>query len=842
MKTYKGLTVAALAVYGTMVHGQDWHQNFPLGNTVSSPLEFLGCDASSTEPLRLKTLPNYAIDLYTNDMRRFTLLPDATYTVGSFAGQVKDGCLLHSPNVDQFYANGGPGPFSVDHVAAADDNAEQQYYRPWMHVGTTYTGNKDQGYVGQKAGAEGGKTDMVLHFGGLTDGSQVNHLRAIYTTGYSGANTGARSMEGLEFLRLWPRDNDQPHVGIGDWYAASVTSGGLINEPEERLDVVNGNVRIRDLPTQPQSSSTDVVVVATNGNLERRPASSLLTGDCDWQLSPATNRMLTAWQPAVDDDLCPEEDWLIGIGTPSVSYKLDVLGKRSIGGAAGAVRGDFRGANIANTQIGVAGTVSPEGTVVPNPVGVSGTISNVGATGYAVQGTANVNASGVTSTGTSAVFGRVNASAGTTGFLYGTRGEVANSGTDMSANGSTAYGSFGSVSGAAAMNTTIGMYGVSTVTGTQTSSFGGYAVSTRNTGASVANSTGLYAASSGAPAVTNSYGVNASATGGTTNTIGVNCVAFGSTGTTNTYGVYGQGLGSTTNSIGVFGRSANSGTGAGITRIGVYGNTNFAVADLLATNISVYGDNAGGGNNQWAGFFPGRTFSPTGFWTASDEELKTDISEIEQSDSDPVDKLLSLNPRSYQFNVAGFPQIGLPVGQQYGFLAQELEEQFPEMVADIVHPARYDSTGAELTAALPFKAVNTSGLLPLAIEALKRQEARIGQLEEMVAACCDARAGTRAVTNSTGAGASLETDLRIIPNPVADQTELRYTVGTAGRVRLEITDASGRAIQLQEEGMRSTGTFSFGWDTTLLAPGTYFCTLYVNDEPLVKKAVKLSAR
>ncbi len=42
--------------------------------------------------------------------------------------------------------------------------------------------------------------------------------------------------------------------------------------------------------------------------------------------------------------------------------------------------------------------------------------------------------------------------------------------------------------------------------------------------------------------------------------------------------------------------------------------------------------------------------------------------------------------------------------------------------------------------------------------------------------------------------------------------------------------------------MPRTGVFSFRWNTLLLAAGTYHCTLYVNDEPLVKKAVKLNMR
>ena len=42
--------------------------------------------------------------------------------------------------------------------------------------------------------------------------------------------------------------------------------------------------------------------------------------------------------------------------------------------------------------------------------------------------------------------------------------------------------------------------------------------------------------------------------------------------------------------------------------------------------------------------------------------------------------------------------------------------------------------------------------------------------------------------------------------------------------------------------MPRTGVFSFSGNALLLASGTYHCTLYVNDEPLVEKAVKLNAR
>ena len=112
-----------------------------------------------------------------------------------------------------------------------------------------------------------------------------------------------------------------------------------------------------------------------------------------------------------------------------------------------------------------------------------------------------------------------------------------------------------------------------------------------------------------------------------------------------------------------------------------------------------------------------------------------------------------------------------------------------------------------------------------------------------LAQCCHAVSPpARSVDHGSETISPLETDLRIVPNPVADRTELRYTVGTAGRVRLEITDQTGRIVRTQDEGSREAAAYVYAWDTTMLAAGTYFCTLYVNDEPLVKKAVKLAVR
>jgi len=110
----------------------------------------------------LGSINNAQLDVITNDIRRFTLLPDATYTIGSFPGQVKDGSLLLSPDVDQFYFIGAPGPYSLLHLAAGSNSAQQQSYREWMNTGISLTGNEDHAYWGLKE-AELDYTDVVLH-------------------------------------------------------------------------------------------------------------------------------------------------------------------------------------------------------------------------------------------------------------------------------------------------------------------------------------------------------------------------------------------------------------------------------------------------------------------------------------------------------------------------------------------------------------------------------------------------------------------------------------------------------------------------------------------------------
>ena len=121
-------------------------------------------------------------------------------------------------------------------------------FRNWQRNGVTFTGNSDQAYVGQK-GRTDDQTDFVLQWSDNTAGTDwgTDRLKFIFTEGYqSWSPYGSHSYEGLEAFRIFIRSENDPHVGIGDFNRATVLAGTPV-DPTERLDVVDGRFRLRQL-------------------------------------------------------------------------------------------------------------------------------------------------------------------------------------------------------------------------------------------------------------------------------------------------------------------------------------------------------------------------------------------------------------------------------------------------------------------------------------------------------------------------------------------------------------------------------------------------------------------
>jgi hypothetical protein len=143
----------------------EWHAN-PPGNTILGG-EYLGCNALSTQPLRLTTVADQPIDFSTSDRFRARINQRISYAIGTAPIAPRNGFMLLSGR-DNFPQQ-MKGPFTRLHLV--DDEgannpttyAQEIGYRQWMRNGITFTGNSDQAYIGQKY-AGNDNTDFVIQW------------------------------------------------------------------------------------------------------------------------------------------------------------------------------------------------------------------------------------------------------------------------------------------------------------------------------------------------------------------------------------------------------------------------------------------------------------------------------------------------------------------------------------------------------------------------------------------------------------------------------------------------------------------------------------------------------
>lgn len=98
----------------------------------------------------------------------------------------------------------------------------------------------------------------------------------------------------------------------------------------------------------------------------------------------------------------------------------------------------------------------------------------------------------------------------------------------------------------------------------------------------------------------------------------------------------------------------------------------------------------------------------------SDERLKTGVQDIPA----PLERVLSLRGVQFEWDIETFPEMDFEDGKQIGFIAQEVEQIFPELVTT-------DTTG--------YKMIDYAKLTVVLVEALKEQQLEIETLEQQIA-------------------------------------------------------------------------------------------------------------
>ncbi len=214
------------------------------------------------------------------------------------------------------------------------------------------------------------------------------------------------------------------------------------------------------------------------------------------------------------------------------------------------------------------------------------------------------------------------------------------------------------------------------------------------------------------------------------------------------YGVTGQIPAAATGEAGVYGSNLRTTGGYGVLGIGfngVVGQTTYSAGyGLYGSNtnptglaIGTYGIGFNGVygqttdvTNGWSGYFTqdigvdGTGYSLGGWLTVSDMRLKSNIRPIQS----PLDRLLRLNGRTYLLTTKTKPAEGDVVvkeTQQYGVIAQEVEEVFPEMIQE---KAVFNNAGDDTV----YKTVNYDQLIPVLIESIRELNEKIESLEAEV--------------------------------------------------------------------------------------------------------------
>ena len=251
---------------------------------------------------------------------------------------------------------------------------------------------------------------------------------------------------------------------------------------------------------------------------------------------------------------------------------------------------------------------------------------------------------------------------------------------------------------------------------------------------------------------------------------------------------------------------------------------------------------SGGDGTHYGLYVSGDAFS-TGSWTGSDLQLKKNIHMLDGQSM--LKKINKIDGKIYEFKNAEelgpfdgsindiderayTTEMNLPKGSRYGFIAQEIEQEFPELV-------KTDPT-------TQLKAINYDGMTAVLLQCIKEQQKQIEKLEDMIYGSVSFKSLKTEAYNTAAPGPETIEENELFqntPNPFITSTEIRFKIkSNSANAFIGIYDMNGTQIKLEKIHPGGQGSISI--EPNELRPGMYLYSLIVNNKLIDTKTMVIT--
>ena len=258
------------------------------------------------------------------------------------------------------------------------------------------------------------------------------------------------------------------------------------------------------------------------------------------------------------------------------------------------------------------------------------------------------------------------------------------------------------------------------------------------------------------------------------------------------------------------------------------GDLNFAYRNNTAGNCSVrllrLGNNVANSGRQ---FYLNGSGYVTGSWTViSDRKVKKDVTQI----GNAIDLVKQLNGVSYNYNQEAMPDMVLPKGRVYGFIAQDVQKVIPEVTTDLPESGLVGIKYTEIIPLLTEAIKEQQGTIETQNEKITALEDRLATIEKMLLGKASTSAQENKLNNEVSKNVQLGQNR---PNPFGNTTIIDYNLPEdVQNAQLEVFSINGKLMQRTQI---TSGKGSVELDANTLKNGTYVYTINIDGKNIATK-------